>query len=407
MNDEVWIAGVGMTPFGIHRNTSVKQLVRSAIEDARADAGTPVGSFDAAVFGNVVQGLNEGQSSIAGQVALRELGIEGIPVYNVENACATGSTAFNLAVNLIRSGSADVAVAIGVEKMNIGDPTRTMANFVGGTDVHDPASLQRTLHELGGDAGGDGAGHRSVFMDIYAAMARAHMRNFGLTAHQIAAAAAKNHAHSVSNPRAHYRIAMSIDEVLAGRRLAEPLTVPMCAPITDGAAAVIVCNTAGLDRLAAQAPIRVLASVVGTGTDRPLDDYERHITRRLSARAYEEAGVGPRDISVAEVHDATAFAEILQSEMLGFAALGEGGALAEKGETTIGGRIPLNPSGGLMSKGHPLGATGIGQIFELVEQLRGRAGDRQVDGARMALAENGGGFHRGEEAVAVITILGI
>jgi acetyl-CoA acetyltransferase len=291
--------------------------------------------------------------------------------------------------------------------MNIGDPTRTMANFVGGTDVHDPVSLQRTLHELGGDADGDGAGRRSVFMDIYAAMARAHMRNFGLTAHQIAAAAAKNHAHSVSNPRAHYRIAMSIDEVLAGRRLAEPLTVPMCAPITDGAAAVIVCNTAGLGRLAAQAPIRVLASVVGTGTDRPLDDYERHITRRLSARAYEEAGVGPRDISVAEVHDATAFAEILQSEMLGFAALGEGGALAERGETTIGGRIPLNPSGGLMSKGHPLGATGIGQIFELVEQLRGRAGDRQVDGARMALAENGGGFHRGEEAVAVVTILGI
>ena len=243
-------------------------------------------------------------------------------------------------------------------------------------------------------------------MDIYAAMARNHMRQYGTTPAQIAAVAAKNHAHAVDNVRAVYRKAMTVDEVLGARPLSHPLTVPMCAPVTDGAAAVVVCSDAGLRRLGAERPVRVLASVIGTGSDHPISSFEDHLNRHLVARAYDRAGVGPEDIDVAEVHDATAFGEVLQTEMLGLVPPGDGGPAAARGETTLGGRIPVNPSGGLESKGHPLGATGLGQVFELTEQLRGAAGSRQVPGARIALAENGGGFHRGEEAVASVVILG-
>jgi acetyl-CoA acetyltransferase len=182
----------------------------------------------------------------------------------------------------------------------------------------------------------------------------------------------------------------------------------MCSPVTDGAAAAIVCNGEGLRRLKGdrRRAVRVLASVIQTGGDRPAEALDQHAVRLGSQRAYELAGVGPGDISVAEVHDATAIGEILQSEVLGLCALGAGGSAAERGETTIGGRIPINPSGGLESKGHPIGATGLGQIFELVAQLRGEAGKRQVTGARLALAENGGGLCGIEEAVACINILG-
>jgi acetyl-CoA acetyltransferase len=253
------------------------------------------------------------------------------------------------------------------------------------------------LKELGGEVDDRDLGRRSVFMDIYSALARNHMRRYGTTQAQLAAVATKNHAHATDNPRAHYRESMTIPVVLEARKLAYPLTVPMCAPITDGAAAVVVCNDDGLRRLGSERPVEVLAAVVGTGPD---------VTRQVAARAYERAGVGPDDVDVAEVHDATAFGEILQTELLGLVPVGEGGPAAWRGETTLGGRIPVNPSGGLESKGHPLAATGLGQVFELTEQLRGACGTRQVPGARIALAENGGGFHLGEEAVASVIILG-
>jgi acetyl-CoA acetyltransferase len=244
-------------------------------------------------------------------------------------------------------------------------------------------------------------------MDIYAAFGRFHMREFGTTQRQIAAVSAKNHGHSVHNPLAQYRNAYTIDEVLAAPPITYPLTLPMCAPVSDGAAAAIVCSEAALAKLAQrQRAIRVLASVVATGTNRRPEDVGQHLTVRAAKKAYEVAGVGPKDISVAEVHDATAIGEIIQSENLGFCAFGEGGPLAERGETTLGGRIPINTSGGLESKGHPIGATGIGQLHELVQQLRGEAGARQVQGARLAIAENGGGLYGLEEAVAAITILG-
>ncbi|MES9542617.1 MULTISPECIES: thiolase family protein [unclassified Actinomadura] len=406
MPTPVWIAGVGMTPFGRHRGKSVGDLTRWAVADALQDCGATVGALDAAFFGTATQGALEGQHMVPGQIALRAMGVQRIPVVNVENACATGATAFALAVDRIRAGAADVALAVGVERMNVDDPARTMAVFDGAYDVSDPAALARTLKELGGDVDVDGLGPRSVFMDVYAAVARNHMRVYGTTQEQIAAVAAKNHGHAAANPRAHHRRPMTVADVLAARRLAYPLTVPMCAPITDGAAAVVVCGEAGLRRLGAAKRVEVLATAIGTGTDRDPRTFEGHQSRSVSARAYEQAGVGPDDVDVAEVHDATAFGEVLQTEMLGLVPPGEGGPAALRGETALGGRLPVNPSGGLESKGHPLAASGLGQIFELTEQLRGTAGPRQVEGARIAVAENGGGFHRGEEAVTCVTVLG-
>lgn len=406
MNIRVWIVGVGMTTFGVHEDKTHYDLARWAVRDALDDAGAATDAIDVAFYGTNTHGRLEGQDTISGQVALRGMGIEAIPVHNIHNACATGASALNLAVGQVLAGEASVALAVGAEKMHVGDPERTLSVFATGYDVSDPDALTRTLLELGGEVDDSDLGRRSIFMDIYAATARNHMRIYGTTDKQIAAVAVKNHDHAVDNPRAHYRKAMSVEQVLGARKLSYPLTVPMCAPITDGAAAVIVCSDEGLRRLGSQRPVRVLASVVGTGVDRDITSYDDHITRHVSARAYERAGIGPQDVDVAEVHDATAFAEVMQSELLGLVPMGEGGAAAERGDTRLGGRIPVNPSGGLESKGHPIGATGLGQIFELTEQLRGAAGSRQVSGARIALAENGGGFHRGEEAVMAVTILG-
>ena len=233
------------------------------------------------------------------------------------------------------------------------------------------------------------------------------MRRFGTTQRQLAAVSAKNHAHSVHNPLSQYRVAYTLEEVLAAPPITYPLTLPMCSPVSDGAAAAIVCTASGLKRLGidAKRAIKVLASVIQTGTDRGDDDFAQHCTALASRKAYELAGIGPQDVSVAEVHDATAMGEIIQVENLGFCEFGAGGRIAERGETRIGGRIPVNPSGGLESKGHPVGATGIAQVHELVTQLRGEAGARQVQDARIALAENGGGLQGIEEAVACITIL--
>lgn len=405
MNNNVWIVGVGMTPFGKHSNQTNHHLARSAIQDALNDAGATNDALNVAVFGSATHGTLEGQTSISGQIALRGMGIQGIPVHNVENACATGASALNLAAMHIMAGQADIALAVGSEKMNVGDPQKTMSVFDGAYDVSDPDALDHVLAQLGGDYDDSDIGHRSIFMDIYAAWARNHMRIYGSTQAQLAAIASKNHAHAVDNPRAYFRNRMSVEEILAGRPLAHPLTVPMCAPVSDGAAAAVICSDEGLRKLSAERPVRILASAIATGVDRDITTFEGHLSARAAKNAYEQAGVAPKDVDVAEVHDATAFGELLQTELLGLVPEGEGGLAAERGETTLGGRIPVNPSGGLASKGHPIGATGMGQVFELVDQLRGAAGSRQVKGATIALAENGGGFHRGEEAVASVIIL--
>ncbi len=407
----VHVAGVGMTPTGKFLDRSIKQLTADAVRGALADAGLAVADIQAAYFSNATQGVLEGQTMVRGQVALRPLGFEGIPVYNLENACASASSAFNLAVQAVRAGEVEVALAVGAEKMFCADKAKMFGVFDGAWDLQDVDGSKRTLLAMGRGVeppeGTTSKAPYSLFMDIYAAFGRFHMREFGTTQGQFAAVAAKNHGHSAHNPLAQYRNTYTVDEILAAPPITYPLTLPMCAPISDGAAAAIVCSQAALARLAdRRRAIRVLASVVATGSTRQPEEVSRHVTVKASKLAYERAGVGPRDISLAEVHDATAIGEIVQSENLGFCEFGAGGALAESGATTIGGRIPINTSGGLESKGHPIGATGLGQLHELVTQLRGEAGVRQVQGARLAIAENGGGLYGIEEAVCAITILG-
>jgi len=264
------------------------------------------------------------------------------------------------------------------------------------------------IAQLGrGIDGPPATGHRSLFMDVYSLWARAHMREYGTTQRQLAAISSKNHWHSTMNPLCQFQKPFTIEDVLAGRALSYPLTVPMCAPYSDGGAAVLVCSKKGLEQLgAARRAVEIAAIVLRSGVDRgPEEFFDKHITKLTAEAAYEAAGIGPDAMNVAEVHDATAFGELLNTENVGLVPRGEGGPAAERGETKIGGRIPVNPSGGLESRGHPLGATGLAQLYELTTQLRGEAGERQVEGARTAVAENGGGLYGVEEASAVVTIL--
>lgn len=408
MTEEIYIVGVGMTPFGRMLDRSVKSLVAEAVDGALGDAGAAASDLGIAFYSNTTQALMEGQHAIAGQVALRAMGIGGIPVVNVENACASASTAVYQAAAMLRAGMADVALAIGVEKMHDVDKHKSSAIFDGAWDVHEADTVIERLGAIGAGVEapeGTAPGVKSPFMELYASLARGHMREFGTTQRQLAAVSAKNHRHSTMNPLSHFRKDFSIDEVLAGAVIAWPLTLPMCSPISDGAAAAVLCTRSALSRFPDATPIRLLATVLASGSDREWSEFDRHLCRVAALKAYEEAGVGPEDVSVAEVHDASAFAEIVQIENLGLCEMGQGGWVSERGETSLGGRVPVNTSGGLESKGHPIGATGLGQIYELVMQLRGRAGPRQVEGARIAVAENGGGFHGVEEAAAVVTIL--
>jgi acetyl-CoA acetyltransferase len=407
---DIYIVGVGMTPFGKFLDRSVKDLTREAVTAALADAGAAVDDIEAAWFANTAQSILEGQNAIPGEIALRHIGIQNVPVTNVENACASASTALDMAAAWLEAGRGGVALAVGAEKMFSQDRDLMFRVFDGGWDVHDVAATTARLLALGAGVsdpdGEEDTGQRSVFMDVYGALAKFHMKNFGTTQAQLAAVAAKNHDHSVYNPLSQYRAPMTVDDVLAARKVSWPLTLPMCAPISDGAAAAVLCREDALDRFDRSRAVRIHATALRSGSDRAPDDFERHLTCRAARDAYEQAGLGPGDMDVAEVHDATAFAEIQQVENLGFCGFGEGGPLTESGATRLGGRIPVNPSGGLESKGHPVGATGLAQIHELVAQLRGEAGARQVDGARFAIAENGGGFHGIEEAIACVTILG-
>jgi len=410
--EQVYVVGVGMTPFGRQLDKSIKQLSAAAVQGALADAGLEKQPAQAAFFSNATQGHMERQHMIRGEVVMRNMGVGGIPVVNVENACASAATAFNLAANFLKAGEGDVALALGAEKMFSTDRDLMFAAFDSAWDVHDEPAIRKRLLALGEgvDVPEDTTSAKpySVFMDVYAAFSRAHMKRFGTTQRQLAAVAAKNHNHSTHNPLAQFRDPYTVEQVLAAPPITYPLTLPMCSPISDGASAALLATESGMRRLGIdkRRAIKVLASVLQSGTDRDPAEVEKHCTALGCKRAYEKAGLGPRDISVAEVHDATAMGEIIQIENLGFCGFGEGGPVSEQGETSLGGRIPVNPSGGLECKGHPVGATGLAQVYELVTQLRGEAGSRQVEGARIALAENGGGLHGIEEAIASIIILG-
>jgi len=407
----VYIAGIAMTVFGRHLERSLDDLAGEALRAALKDASCDTHELGVAYYAGMTNGPLQGQIAIPGQVVLSKIGIEGIPIYNVENACASGSSAFNLALQSLRAGTTDVALALGAEKMNIPDKAKAFSIFEGGWDVSRAQENYQTLVKMGEGVeippGTTSDKPFSKFMEIYAAMCRQHMKAWGTTQRQIAAVSAKNHTHSVHNPFSQFRKPFTIEEILAAPPITYPLTLPMCAPLSDGAAAAILCTEAGLRRLGADRRrcIRVAASVLRSFTHRRMDQPELSVGHLAANQAYEQAGLGPEDMHVAEVHDASAMGEILQAENLGFVPFGGGGPAAERGEFTLGGRIPINTSGGLESKGHPLGATGIGQLYELVTQLRGEAGQRQVQGARHAIQENGGGLQGIEEAAVAIHIL--
>lgn len=409
--DNIYVVGVGMTPFGRLLERSVYDMAGEAVGLALTDAGCDKQDVGSAFYASLTNGQFQGQTAIPGPIAMRRLGIEGIPVFTVENACAAGSSAFNLATMALRAGSCDIALAVGAEKMNIPDKAKMFAAFDGGWDVSTVEQNKATLLAMGEGVvpppGTMSERPYSVFMDVYAAICRNHMKRYGTTQRQIAAVASKNHGHSVHNPLAQFQKPFSIDEVLASLPIAYPLTTLMCSPISDGAAATVLCNADGLKRLNGTRAhaVRVLASVIQTGTSRSLDEPHKIVTHLAAKKAYAQAGVAPADVSVAEVHDASAIGEILNAESLMLVPLGEGGPAALRGDFSVGGRMPINPSGGLESKGHPIGATGLAQIHELVTQLRGEAGKRQVTNARIAIQENGGGLYGIEEAVVAVNIL--
>ncbi|WP_333570043.1 thiolase family protein [Sphingorhabdus sp.] len=408
---DIYIAGISMTVFGRHFERSLDDLAGEALDGALKDAGCSKEDIGTAFYAGITNGPLQGQFAIPGQVVLGKLGVDGIPIYNIDNGCAAGSSAFALAVQSLKAGVTDVALAIGAEKMNVEDKLSVLKLMEAGWDVSRADENYARLVKLGEGVvppeGSESDKPFSRFMSIYAALCRNHMAKWGTTQRQIAAVSAKNHQHSVHNPWSQFRKSFTIDEVLGSPPISYPLTLPMCAPVTDGSAAAIICTEEGLKRIGADRSrcIKVAASVVRSASSRSIDQHELNLARLAANQAYEIAGLGPSDMHVAEVHDAAAMGEIIQVENLGFVEMGQGGPAAERGDFTIGGRIPVNPSGGLESKGHPLGATGIGQLYELVTQLRGEAGPRQVEGARHAIQENGGGNIGVEEAAVAIHIL--
>ncbi|PKL35937.1 MAG: thiolase [Spirochaetae bacterium HGW-Spirochaetae-1] len=458
---DVYVVAAHTTRFGKYLNKSIKDLTAETVVPCLKEANLDKEDIEALWFANSGWGYSTGQDCIRAQVSLRPLGIESIPMTNVENACAGGSTAFHHAWMGVASGLYDITMAVGAEKVYNPNQYKVFAGFLGGLDIENidnilanisvygmtdedrlnlaahikkyapkaPAGQKkkkktmsdritdyknmfriylRLTENLGSETVKEMrnlfATDHSPFMDVYGYAARQHMKKYGSTPEQLALIASKNHFHSSLNPNAQYNFLVSPEQVLADRMVTWPLTRAMCAPIGDGAASAILCDGETVRRLGLSSQaVKIRSSILGSGREREFDSID--IGERLSKKAYEKAGLGPEDIHLAEVHDASAYGELHQAEALGFCAEGEGGILAQKGATKIGGKIPINTSGGLESRGHPIGASGLAQIHELVTQLRGKAGQRQVQGARIALGENGGGALGQEEAAMCIHIL--
>lgn len=392
---KVKIAGAGMTHFGKHMDATIRSLTNDALNQAMADANITADHVETIFFGNAAAGLLTGQEMIPGQVALRETALMGKPIINVENACASSSTAAHLAWLSVAAGQAEVALAIGAEKMTNKDKSVPFRALIAAMD------LEQIKAETGSDdplTAGSEPG-RSGFMDIYAGKARKYMEQSGATPEDFARVAAKSHKFGSLNPKAQFQKPLSVEEILASREIVSPLTLAMCSPIGDGAAVLVFCSEAfakkhGCDAVTAETIILVSGMPGG-----------ENCNLRASRKAYDAAGIGPEDVDVVELHDAASPAELMYIEELGLCGIGEGVRMIREGETDLGGKVPVNTSGGLVAKGHPVGATGCAQIVELVDQLRGRCGARQVEGAKVALAQNGGGWIEDDTAAATLTIL--
>ncbi|MFC5996482.1 thiolase family protein [Pseudonocardia hispaniensis] len=381
---DVYVAGIGITRFAKQPDRSIKDLLAEAVTSTLKDAGRGAADVQAAYVGNAVAGTITGQEMVLGQVGLRPLGIGGIPVINTENACASASTAFHLAWQAVATGAHDIVLAVAAEKMTHPDKSLSFAAIGGSVDVE-------TVPE-------DLPAGRSFLMDLYGAAALEYMAESGATAEDLARVVIKNQHNGALNPVAQYGGELTIEEILNSRLIVDPFTLQMCSPITDGAAAALLVSP----ELAASPHIKVLASTVRAA---PVDGATK-VIKLASQAAYEIAGLGPDDIDCIEVHDAAASAELMAYEQLGLCELGGGKDMIRSGQTNLGGRIPVNTSGGLLSRGHPIGATGLAQIVEAVLQLRGTAGGRQVENARIALTQNAGGWHGNDNVASVIHLFG-
>ncbi|MFJ9628286.1 lipid-transfer protein [Streptomyces sp. NPDC091280] len=392
---KAYVAGVGMTRFEKpeSREWQYWDMVREAGNAALADAGISYADVEQVPIGYCFQ------PSTAGQRAVYELGLTGIPVYNVNNNCATGSTALMLARQLVEGGAADCVLAVGFEKMKRGA-------LGGGSDGGDFATSPVARH-YGVMAARHGFEMTPPTAQIFGDAAREHMERYGTTEAQLAAVAAKNHRHSAHNPNAQFQDVHDVDDILAARVVHHPLTKLQCSPTSDGAAAaVVVSERFAHSRGLPGPPVEIVAQAMTTDTEDSfasgscIDVVGQPMSRAAARQVYERSGLGIEDVDVVELHDCFSINELLTYEALGMCGPGESGKLVESGATTYGGRWVVNPSGGLISKGHPLGATGIAQVAELVWQLRGTAGERQVPGAEVGLAHN-----IGLGGAAVVTLL--
>ena len=379
----VAVVGVGVTKFGKHERTCA-ELFAEAAADAIQDAGVSPRAIQAIYFGNVVGGEAERQLHMGPQVA-SALGIPAVPTTRFETACATSHAAFRHAVMEIAGGASDVLLVGGAERI-LNLPTDAATEyfaFASDATFEQPTGI--------------------TFAGVFALMARAHMAKYGTTEEQMAHVAVKNHRHGVLNPKAQFQKEITVEQVLASPKIADPLKLYDCCPFTDGAAAVVVVSEEVARK--SRKPVWVLASAAASDSMCLHDkkDLSRALaTERAAQAAYRQAGRGPADVDVVELHDCFTIAEIIATEGLGFFEPGTGGIAAEKGWTSLGGKIPVNPSGGLKAKGHPIGATGAAQIAEIVNQLREEAGPRQVDGARVGLVHTLGG----NAATVLVSLLG-
>lgn len=384
---EVAIIGVGMAPFGVFPNKGIKEQGEEACWKAIKDAQIDPKQIQVGYCGNATGGFLDKQGGAIGQLVLAQVGITGIPITRIESVCASGSGAVREAYMAIAGGFYDIAIAVGVEKMS-GVPTdKAVKALVAGSDV-----------ELEGDFG-------LTFPAVFGMIANRHMHQYGTTLEQMALVSVKSHRNGALNPYAHFQREITLEQVINGIPIAAPLTLHNCCPISDGAAALILADRETALRMS-EKPVWIAAAAFASGSYHDDQDITTFgLTKRCAEEAYTKAGCGPEDIDLAEVHDCFSIAEIIHYEDLGFCKKGEGGLLIEKGETAIGGRIPVGASGGLKAKGHPVGATGVGQIVELTEQLRGEAGKLQVEGAKVGLAHCMGGFTHGDGASVAVHIL--
>jgi acetyl-CoA acetyltransferase len=364
MSENVYVVGVDMIKFGRFPDRSVPDLGAQAALMALDDAGLKIQDMEALYCGNLMQA-----NAMVGQRILHQIGQTGVPVVNCANACATGATAFREGWMSVKAGVYDLVLAVGVEQMG-------KAGLLGG----------------GGRAKGiptEGLLGSGTMPAVFAEAGMEHSRKYGTTFEQFAKISVKNHNHSTKNPKAMYQIETPLDVVMNSEMIAYPNTKLMCSVNVDGSAAAVIASERkakelGLMRRAVKVSASVLTSDRYTDRDLTLPDVNT-CTREAAQRAYEMAGVGPEDLDLVELHDCFATAEILHYENLGLGKEGEAGRMIDEGETAHGGRIPVNVSGGLLSKGHPLGATGIANIFEVSTHLRGEAGERQVEGAKVGM----------------------